>query len=71
MALLETAKQYNLEMSGTFTYQDDRGGGRDQGIVYIASDYTAVIYEFDNEVSIQTLAELNDPPYQRRIISLL
>ena len=69
-ALLEIAKQYNLSISGSFTYQDDKSGGRDQGLVYIAKDFTAVVYEFDNDICINTLAELRDPPFERRVIRL-
>jgi len=60
-ALLETAKSYDRSISGTFSYDDDKTGGSSHGLVYIAKNYTAIIYEYDTDINITSLSMLKNP----------
>ena len=58
-ALLETAKTYNRRISGTFSYQEESGGGSIHSLVFVAKDYTAMIDSFNTDVNVENLSQLN------------
>ena len=61
LALFEVAKRYDKRITGTFSYFDDQSGGAYHGLVYLAMDRTARIYEFDVDITIKTLNDVNNP----------
>ena len=65
--LLETAKKYGLVISGALSYNEDSGGGSTYGIVYVAKDYSAVIFNFNTDVNLKTLDDLLFPMSKRFI----
>ncbi len=58
-ALFEVMKHYNYTVSGTLSYFDDQTGGAYHGFVYVAKDYTAMINQFNADVSLDHLRDLN------------
>ena len=58
-ALFEVMKHYNYTVSGTLSYFDDQTGGSYHGFVYVAKDYTAMINQFNADVSLDHLRDLN------------
>lgn len=65
--LLETCKEIDHYICGTFSYDDDQTGGHYHGLVYITTNLTAMIKEFNIDFHEDDLESINTTPETRYI----
>ena len=57
---MKTANEYNLEISGNFTFHDSQSGGVYQGFVYIAKNYSAKMITYDVDMDLEDAEDIKE-----------